>query len=78
MFWIKTILNLFRLVPVWICVKSMNGEAGDIVTEEMDYWGKCTQKKEKGFKLFSHLILTYKEYRNLLIFRMGGGGYAST
>lgn len=69
---IKTILNLYRLVPAWICLNSLNSVSKDMLIEEMNYWGKCTQKNEKGFKLFSYLMLTYKEYRSLLVFRVGG------
>ena len=47
MFWIKTILNLFRLVPVWICVKSMNGEAGDRNRRD-GLLGKVYTKEGKG------------------------------
>lgn len=68
----KTILNMYRLLPAWVCVVSLGNEPKNMVLEEMDYWGKCTRKQERGFKLFSYLILTYKEYRSLLIFRLGG------
>lgn len=70
---IKIILNLYRLVPAWICVNSLSSCRKDMLIEEMNYWGKCTRRDENGFNLFSNLILTYKEYRNLLIFRVGGG-----
>lgn len=69
---IKIILNLYRLVPAWICVNSLSSCRKDMLIEEMNYWGKCTRRDENGFNLFSNLILTYKEYRNLLIFRVGG------
>lgn len=69
---IKTILNLYRLLPAWACVVSLDNASKTIVLEEMDYWGKCMRKQESCFKLFSYLVLTYKEYRNLLVFRLGG------
>lgn len=68
----KTILNMYRLLPAWACVVSLDNASKAIILEEMDYWGKCMRKQENSFKLFSYLILTYKEYRNLLVFRLGG------
>ena len=62
MCFIKTILNLYRLLPTWACVFSLDNASKTIVLD------KCTRKQESGFKLFSYLILTYKEYCNLLVF----------
>lgn len=42
MCFIKTILNLYRLLPAWACVVSLDNASKTMVQEEMDYWGKCT------------------------------------
>lgn len=69
------ILNIYRLLPVWLMILLDNNK--ELIFDEIDYWNSCTQMHEKKrFNAFSKLLLHFKEYRNLLAFRIcGGRGY---
>lgn len=67
---ILQILNLWRLLPVYWAIYALPGEHRDIVLEELAYWGKVTQRREKRrFDLFCALMLQMREYRSLLEYR---------
>lgn len=61
------ILNLWRLLPAYLCVFSTPVAVKEIILEDIWHWGKCAKRVEKKqFDLFSGLMLELKEFRNLL------------
>ena len=75
---ILQILNLWRLLPAYLCVYSSSKKVKDIIFDELMHWKKCDQRKEHfRFDVFSALMLTRKEYRTLLQYRLKWGGYRS-
>lgn len=68
------IVNIFRLIPIWIIVNMQTLDKRNLIFEEMEYWNKCAQLNIKGrFNIFSVLMIKLKEYRSLLYYRCGGG-----
>ena len=70
---VSMFLNLFRLLPAWLIIQISKHRV--MIIDEMYHWNKCLGRNLKGFKLFSSLMLRNKEYRNLLCYRIRGGGY---
>lgn len=71
---ILQILNLWRLLPAYLCVYSSSKKVKDIIFDELMHWKKCDQRKEQlRFDVFSALMLTRKEYRTLLQYRLKRG-----
>lgn len=69
------ILNLWRLLPAYLCVFSTPVAVKEIILEDIWHWGKCAKRVEKKqFDLFSGLMLELKEFRNLLLNRLYRGG----
>ena len=69
-FRILQILNMWRIVPAYICVCTAPKNIKLLVVDELNYWKKCDQRKEKSrFDLFCGLMLERKEYRSLLQYR---------
>lgn len=68
------VLNLWRLLPAYLCLHVAPKHVKELVFDEMGYWRKCDQRKEKNrFDVFSGLMLQRKEYRSLLQYRMNRG-----
>jgi serine O-acetyltransferase len=69
------ILNLWRIMPVWFFSRS--NKVRELIDKELAYWGKCLKMENmKSFMMFSIILCTHKEYRNLLEnrFRILGNG----
>ena len=66
------VLNLYRLLPAWLLVLSSKDK--DLILDEMEHWKECLRRNQDGFHLVAGLVLKNKEYRNLLCFRIRGGG----
>lgn len=72
-FW--QIINIYRLIPGWLILMGQNINKKALIFDEMEYWNKCTKTNcIYKFDMFSILILSLKEYRSLLCFRLRGGG----
>lgn len=68
-------INLWRLIPAYICTFTSTKDDLDIIVDELYHWKKCDQRNESGkFDLFSALLIERKEYRSLLQYRLRGGG----
>ena len=67
------VLNLWRILPVWLMVLTMKKKQKALIIEEMYHWKKCGNTPDKGLRLFGLLLLQKKEYRNLLCHRMKTG-----
>lgn len=64
------ILNLYRLIPAWILIHLVK-KSRSLILDELDYWVECKNLKMTGsFNQFSFLVLRYKEYRNLVHYRL--------
>lgn len=74
-FRILQILNMWRIVPAYICVCTAPKNIKLLVVDELNYWKKCDQRKENSqFDVFCGLMLERKEYRSLLHYRFNRGG----
>lgn len=72
---ILQILNIWRLVPAYICILTSPKELKYLVIDELNHWKKCDQRKEKSqFSVFCGLMLERKEYRSLLHYRFNQRG----
>lgn len=72
---ILQILNIWRLLPAYLCVITMPSEQRLLIQDELRHWKKCDQRKETNiFDIFSGLMLDRKEYRSLLLCRLRRGG----
>lgn len=72
-FRILQILNIWRLVPAYICVCTVPKKLNLLVIDELHHWKRCDQRKEKSqFDVFCGLMLQRKEYRSLLHYRFKG------
>lgn len=68
------ILNLYRLLPAYFIVHIQPEETKSLIIDELEYWNKCEQINENAhFSMFSIMLLEFKEYRNLLVYRLRGG-----
>ena len=69
------LINLFRLIPAWLIVQFQPSNTKELIIDEMKYWNKCAKLGcDRPFDIFSTLLISIKEYRNLLAYRMSGGG----
>lgn len=74
-FRILQILNIWRLVPAYLCVCAASKNLKLLVLDELNHWKKCDQRKEESqFDVFCGLMLERKEYRSLLQYRFNCGG----
>lgn len=72
---ILQILNIWGLVPAYICVCAAPKNLKLLVIDELNHWKKCDQRKENSqFDVFCGLMLERKEYRSLLHYRFNHGG----
>ena len=71
------ILNIWRILPAWLCVHLLKPEIRKNILFEVDYWGKCTNIDATSLlELFGRLMMEKKEYRNLFCHRIRYGGKA--
>lgn len=71
---ILEIINCIRLLAAWIIVWIQKSEIRNIVIEDIEHWNKCEKLcLPNRYDAFSILLLRYKEYRNLLHYRIRGG-----
>ena len=68
------ILNIWRIAFAYLLVRALNRKLRILIIDEMYHWKKCAHETERGIWLFGTLLLYYKEYRNLLCYRMKTGG----
>ena len=68
------ILNIWRIAFAYLLVHALNRKLRILIIDEMYHWKKCAHETERGIWLFGTLLLYYKEYRNLLCYRMKTGG----
>lgn len=68
------VLNLWRILPVYLLVLTMKKNIKELILDEMLHWGKCAQRTGKGLFLFGQLLIDYKQYRNLLCYRIKSAG----
>lgn len=74
-FRILQMLNIWRLVPAYLCVCTAPKKLKLLVIDELNHWKKCDQRKEESqFDVFCGLMLERKEYRSLLHYRFNRGG----
>ena len=68
-------LNIWRLVPAYLCVCTAPKNLKLLVVDELNHWRKCDKRKENSqFDVFCGLMLERKEYRSLLHYRFNRGG----
>lgn len=69
-------INLWRIIPAYLVLYTLKKDLQQLILDEMYHWKKCTGAYEKRIFLFGELLLEYKEYRNLICYRIkSGGGY---
>lgn len=73
----QVILNLWRVFPVWLIVKTLSGEGTQIVFYEVDRWNQLARRSSKNSLMaLGLLLLGNRSFRNLLCQRVrweGGG-----
>lgn len=73
-FIIRTIFNLYRILPGWILLQFVSSERKNIIFEEMEHWCRIKNLEYNcHFYMFSELMVTLPEYRSLLEYRCGAG-----
>ncbi len=65
-----TVCNLYRTLPTLLLLRTLNKPARGIIRREFAYWAKLTRMPGKGLGAFSMLLGQFKEYRNLLQWRI--------
>jgi len=70
----KTVFNLFRILPGWGSLLLLPAEKKALIFEEMDLWNRIRKLENSShFGMFSELMVSVPEYRNLVQFRAGSG-----
>lgn len=65
---IKLSLNLWRVAPLWrLCHTS---KAWPLIEADLKRWKQVDKKKCSDFQFFGNSLLTKKEFRNLLQYRL--------
>lgn len=69
---LRQVINLWRLIPGWICVNTVGHDIRELIIDEIRHWNKCYGGKLKSdFEMFSYFMLKTKEYRSLAAYRLG-------
>ena len=66
------IANLWRLIPGYLLLKGTDKKLRELLMDEIWHWRRCLQFSESvgTFDAFSYIILSQKQYRNLLVARL--------
>lgn len=67
------VLNMWRILPVYLIIGTLKKKHRELIIDEMYHWKKCANESDNGIILFGKLLVSYKEYRNLLCYRIKSG-----
>ncbi len=71
-----TLLNLYRTLPTLLILKTLKPQARGVILREFAYWAGLTRMPGKGLCGWSMLLCQFREYRNLLQWRIRNNGHA--